>query len=479
MASTQLHQRRPPSTTDQDQITPGNEPEQPLKVIIVGSGIGGLITAIMLDRAGIDYVILEKRPQHSTIGSAIAFTAVVLRVLDQLGLYEDIHAISKDFSQTRITMADGREIGILDGLFTQERYGYYNAIMARPDLMNALLSRVAPNKIHMGKKVLEVTEHPDGQTKNDPAGMVTVRCSDNRHVFFFFRYQAHLVIGCDGAYSAVRQRMYQILKEKGVNVPKADFAPFRFDMHCVVGVSKPLDPEVYPTLKKPYCEFEVILGNDLSYNIWLMPLNNNRISWMINGKMFTPKANNREEAKRQLEENFKASEWGEEAAEELCNMVRDFACPYNNTTIGDLIDNTPKTVISKVMLEDKMFETWHSDRIVLLGDGGQGATQAILDAVVLVDLLHELPSNSAKDISNALKRYQSKRFETAKAAVSASRQGGYLFSEKGWFMDLLRAFTFKYMPRWLYMMTSDRIQASRPILSFLPPVPDRGSVKAI
>jgi len=34
-----------------------------------------------------------------------------------------------------------------------------------------------------------------------------------------------------------------------------------------------------------------------------------------------------------------------------------------------LIDNTPKEVISKVMLEDKMFETWHSDRVVLLGDG--------------------------------------------------------------------------------------------------------------
>jgi len=60
-----------------------------------------------------------------------------------------------------------------------------------------------------------------------------------------------------------------------------------------------------------------------------MPLNNNRISWMINGKMFTPQATNKKDAKNQLEENFKASEWGPEAAEELCNEVRvsslDFA----------------------------------------------------------------------------------------------------------------------------------------------------------
>ncbi|KAG0247964.1 hypothetical protein BG011_000668 [Mortierella polycephala] len=428
----------------------------------------------MLDRAGIDYTILEKRKTHSAIGSAIAFSAVVLRVLEQIGLYDDVHKIGKEFSQTTISMQDGKVIGKLDGEFAKERYGYYNEIMARPDLMEILLSRVAPHKILMGKKVLKVTEHPDREDGEDElAGLVTLLCSDQS------QYQGNLVIGCDGAYSAVRQRMYQNLEAKGVRIPKSDFAPFRFDQHCVVGVSKPLNPETYQILKKPFCEFDVVLAEDFSYSIWLMPLNNNRISWMINGKMFTPQATNKKDAKNQLEENFKASEWGPEAAEELCNEVRGFECPYNGGTIGELIDNTPKEVISKVMLEDKMFETWHSDRVVLLGDGGQGATQAILDAVVLVDLLHELPSTSAKDISKALKQYRDKRYETAKSAVTASRQGGALFSTKGFFMDLLRAFTFKFMPRWLYLMTSDRIQASRPILSFLPAVPDRGSVKSI
>ncbi|KAF9929281.1 hypothetical protein BGZ67_006412 [Mortierella alpina] len=449
---------------------------QPLKVIIVGSGIGGLITAIMLDRAGIEYVILEKRKTHSVIGSAIAFTAVVLRVLEQIGLYEDIHKISKEFSRTTISMQDGKVIGVLDGEFAQERYGYYNAIMARPDLMNLLLSRVDQSKILMGKKVLNVIEQPEdveGSSKDDLSKWVSVHCSDG------CQYLGNIVIGCDGAYSAVRQRMYQNLQSKGVHVPKIDFAPFRFDQHCVVGVSKPLDPEVYTILQKTFCEFDVILAKDFSYSIWLMPLNNNRISWMINGKMFTPQAANKKDAKNQLEENFKFSEWGPEAAEELCDKVRSFTCPYIGGTIGDLIDHTPKEVISKVMLEDKMFETWHSDRVVLLGDGGQGATQAILDAVVLVDLLHALPSTSTRDISEAFKKYRALRYDTAKSAVTASRQGGALFSAKGFLMDLLRAFTFKYMPRWLYLWTSDRIQASRPILAFLPPVPDRGSVKSL
>ncbi|KAG0201382.1 hypothetical protein BGX28_005783 [Mortierella sp. GBA30] len=457
-----------------------------LKVIIVGCGIGGLITAIMLDRAGIEYVILEKRKSHSAIGSAIAFSAVVLRVLEQIGLYEDIHKISKEFSRTRVSMQDGKVIGVLEGEFAKERYGYYNEIMARPDLMRILLSRVAPHKILMGKKVLNVIENPEDtqeRSRDDFSNWVSVHCSDGSH------YDANIVIGCDGAYSAVRQRLYQNLRYKGAQVPKSDFAPFRFDQHCVVGVSRPLDPETYNILQKPFCEFDVVLAKDFSYSIWLMPLNNNRVSWMINGKMFTPQPANKKDAKNQLDENFKFSEWGPEAAEELCNKVRKmdaslcerqgFTCPYIGGTIGDLIDNTPKEVISKVMLEDKMFETWHSDRVVLLGDGGQGATQAILDAVVLVDLLYDLPSTSSRDIAHAFKEYRRQRYSTSKAAVTASRQGGALFSAKGFFMDLFRAFTFRHMPKWLYLMTSDRIQASRPILSFLPPIPDRGSVKSV
>lgn len=38
-------------------------------------------------------------------------------------------------------------------------------------------------------------------------------------------------------------------------------------------------------------------------------------------------------------------------------------------TIGDLIDVTPKEQINKVRLEEKIFETWHHGRIVLIGDG--------------------------------------------------------------------------------------------------------------
>lgn len=72
-------------------------------------------------------------------------------------------------------------------------------------------------------------------------------------------------------------------------------------------------------------------------------------------------------------DSFRSSEWGPEAAEAMCKEVRDFKVPSGKKgttmTMGDLIDKTPKNLISKVMLEEKVFDTWYGGRTVLLGDG--------------------------------------------------------------------------------------------------------------
>lgn len=67
---------------------------------------------------------------------------------------------------------------------------------------------------------------------------------------------------------------------------------------------------------------------------------------------------------------FRNSEWGPEAAESMAKQVRDFRIPCGEyKTIGNLIDLTPKELMSKVMLEEKLFKTWYGGRTVLLGDG--------------------------------------------------------------------------------------------------------------
>lgn len=60
----------------------------------------------------------------------------------------------------------------------------------------------------------------------------------------------------------------------------------------------------------------------------------------------------------------------------MCHVVRTFPVPLERAgnagtpvTLGDLIDKTPKEQISKVMLEEKVFDTWFGGRTALLGNG--------------------------------------------------------------------------------------------------------------
>lgn len=59
----------------------------------------------------------------------------------------------------------------------------------------------------------------------------------------------------------------------------------------------------------------------------------------------------------------------------MIEAVRNFKLPYG--TIGDLIDNTPKDKISRVYLEDKLFETWTHGRTVLIGDAAHKVVDRI------------------------------------------------------------------------------------------------------
>ncbi len=70
-----------------------NATEKPrrLRIIIVGGSIAGLTLANALDRAGIDFVVLEKRDDISvqTGASLVVFPNGHI-ILEQLGLYEDL-----------------------------------------------------------------------------------------------------------------------------------------------------------------------------------------------------------------------------------------------------------------------------------------------------------------------------------------------------------------------------------------------------
>ncbi|KAI7825305.1 hypothetical protein BC939DRAFT_127218 [Gamsiella multidivaricata] len=352
-----------------------------LQILIAGGGLGGLAMAVMLERLPehkkVDYLILERSTFLNPIGSAISLHASVIPLLKQLGIWSEIEKASKPMSHFSIKREDGSDLGTVDFAYGQLDYSFYGMVLARPDLHEILLSHVPPEKILTGKRIVSTTQDDFG---------VSCHCADSTI------YHGDILIGADGAYSAVRQSLYKDLRAHG-NLPRQDFSPIKLDQVVVVGITSPLNPLEYPMLKEDVCQFRIVLGGrDRAYTMWMVPLTDNRVAWSIggrsdalNGSSFWSES--QEEATTSFglkaHQNSRFPDWGEaesESIEEICDYMRTKPNPFGYGTYGDLIDRTPKHLISRVMFEEKGFRTWYGGRTVLIGDachksvpfGGQG-----------------------------------------------------------------------------------------------------------
>jgi 2-polyprenyl-6-methoxyphenol hydroxylase-like FAD-dependent oxidoreductase len=98
--------------------------DKPLKVIIVGGGIGGLLLAILLDRAGIDYLVLEKTLKYKPLGSMLILGTQILLLFDQLGFLEEFDRFSKDCMYSNYLHEDFKPMGSFDFSHYDQRYEY-------------------------------------------------------------------------------------------------------------------------------------------------------------------------------------------------------------------------------------------------------------------------------------------------------------------------------------------------------------------
>ena len=65
-------------------------PARDSQVLIIGGGIGGLTLAALCRKLNISCLVLERSKKISPVGAGISLAPNALRVLDQLGLYDDI-----------------------------------------------------------------------------------------------------------------------------------------------------------------------------------------------------------------------------------------------------------------------------------------------------------------------------------------------------------------------------------------------------
>ncbi|GJJ77179.1 hypothetical protein EMPS_09538 [Entomortierella parvispora] len=439
------------------QFPPTSDGKNP-HVLIVGAGIGGLFLAILLDRAGIPYQVFERAPEVKALGSVLGINANILPVFEQLGFYEEFEKISIPLLSLDLRYGNNKPIARL-AVDCRDLIGYNYMMFARSKLYDFFLSKVPAERIHFSKKVMSFLQNRDG---------AMIRCSDGT------TYHGDILVGADGAYSAVRQSLFKQLQNKSL-LPQVDTKELNKGYTCLVGTTNSLSPEKYPIVARSIGEQYQYIVQGTPYTWSLFNIRENRLCYVV-----VQQYASKEEAE---EETFRNSEWGPEKSGSMIEKVRHFLLPFGSGTLGDLIDATPRDKISRVRLEDKVFETWTHGRTVLIGDavhkllpsGAQGAVCAMQDAVILANCLYDLKSLKHESIEEALQDYKAQRHPQVKIQNNDSNVNATLFFGQTMMEKCIRHIVFHWLPKSLMNRTVIKDASYRPQVTFLPLAPVRGS----
>lgn len=173
------------------------------KVIIVGGGVGGLALAGCLQRANIDYVLLEAREMvDPQMGQSICILPSGFRILDQLGYYEELEAGTAmlKYSANRDVAGNLIQPKDKDVQLLKSRSGYGGCFGDRQFLLQILYKYIQDkSKVLTNKKLATIEDLPNG---------VKAFCTDGSV------YEGDIVVGADGTFSKVRQEMWRLADAK-------------------------------------------------------------------------------------------------------------------------------------------------------------------------------------------------------------------------------------------------------------------------
>lgn len=358
-----------------------------MHVLIAGGGIGGMTTALALLRRGFRVDLYEQAPELTETGTGIQISPNGNRVLDALGLFEELQALSCDPERKELRLWDtGRRWPMFTlGEKAVERYGYPYLTVYRPDLLGALERAVraaSPDSVHLGSRAAGFDQDDDG---------VTLLLESGEQV------RGDVLLGADGWRSVVRNQLWG-----------EETTPEFCGMVAWRGLV-PME----------------VLPDHLATNVgttWIGP-GGHAVSYPLhNGEIMNFVA------------TIEGKEWTsdrgfEPGTAEEC--LADFAGWHEE--VHTLITLAPK--LSKWALRQRdPIPRWSSGRVSLVGDAAhatlpflaQGAVHAMEDGLVLARALEQYGTDPA----HALQRYERARIDRTSRMVRGARSNTERFHSR-------------------------------------------------
>ncbi|KAF2094888.1 putative salicylate hydroxylase [Rhizodiscina lignyota] len=123
-------------------LEPNGKSSRPLRVVIVGAGLGGLACGIACRQQGLEAVVIERAPEILEIGAGIQLPPNAVRTLDRLGVLDAIRSKATE-TQTRTLRRwkDGKILAERDYRLRAKEFGYSAMVIHRADYQRILLDQ--------------------------------------------------------------------------------------------------------------------------------------------------------------------------------------------------------------------------------------------------------------------------------------------------------------------------------------------------
>ena len=340
-----------------------------LRVAVIGGGIGGLSAAVALRAIGAHVQVFEQARELSEVGAGLGLQPNGQRILVRLGLGPEINRIGARLKGFRVSDPDGSVV-------SEETYpaGVTQLGVHRADIVAVPAAALPPGVVHTGHRCVRFSQYDEFAEVSFGNG-VSVK--------------ADVVIAADGIHSVLQRYVVDAT------------APVFSGTVAYRGLIPASRLQGWP-------EYLVIWGGG-GKHLLAFPV---RGGELLNFVGFVP-------ADEHMRESWSAPGDPATLAAEFADwnpQARRLLTHVDTTFTWGLYDREPLT-------------RWTQGRLCLLGDAahsmlphmGQGANQAIEDAMALATLLR---GASAADVPEALTRYETLRRDRTARIQRLSRTNG-------------------------------------------------------